>query len=267
MLIKIDDPADARLDGYRDIRERDMVGRQGRFIAEGRVVLSVLMSVENFAVESLLISENRLAGIADLLERLADEIPVYIASLETLSTIAGFHVHRGVMAIGVQKTSCDFEITPKKVAENSLIVVLSDISNHDNMGSIFRNCAAFEADLVILDDKCCDPLYRKALRVSVGAVLKVPFIRSGAITAIVTGLEQQGYSLAALSAQGSKSISEMVPNGRRALLLGSEGHGLPQAVMEKCETWAIPMSRTFDSLNVATASGIALFHASQYSQK
>jgi tRNA G18 (ribose-2'-O)-methylase SpoU len=102
------------------------------------------------------------------------------------------------------------------------------------------------------------------VRVSVGAALKVPFFRGGALSAILDTLEGQGFGIAALSPQGQKPVSKMKFGGRRALLLGSEGHGLPSQIMQRLETWAIPMSSTFDSLNVATASGIALFHASKF---
>ncbi len=264
MLISIDNPSDSRLHAYRDIRERDMVGREGRFIAEGKVVISVLLNAQRFETESILVSENRLAGISALLEGAPATLPVYVASEDVLSQIAGFHVHRGVLAIGKARAQPALDSFVGTLGPDALVVVLSDISNHDNVGSIFRNAAAFEADAVILDETCCDPLYRKSVRVSVGAALKVPFFRGGALSAILAALESQGFGVAALSPQGQKPVSSMKFGGRRALLLGSEGHGLPVSIMQRLETWAIPMSSTFDSLNVATASGIALFHASKF---
>ena len=264
MLVPIDDPADTRLSAYRDIRERDLVGREGRFVAEGKVVISVLLNASRFETESILVSENRLAGISGLLEGAPASLPVYVASEAVLSQIAGFHVHRGVLAIGKARQQTTLNSFLGTLGQDALVVVLSDISNHDNVGSIFRNAAAFEADAIILDETSCDPLYRKSVRVSVGAALKVPFFRGGALSAILDTLEGQDFGIAALSPQGQKPVSSMKFGGRRALLLGSEGHGLPAHIMQRLETWAIPMSSSFDSLNVATASGIALFHASKF---
>ncbi len=264
MLITIDDPADVRLSAYRDIRERDMVGREGRFVAEGKVVISVLLNAPRFQTESILVSENRLNGVAAMLEGAPASLPVYVASEAVLSEIAGFHVHRGVLAIGKSRPQPALGSFLDTLGSDALVVLLSDISNHDNVGSIFRNAAAFEADAVILDETCCDPLYRKSVRVSVGAALKVPFFRGGALGAILDALKHHNFGIAALSPQGQKPVSQMKFGGRRALLLGSEGHGLPGPVMQRLETWTIPMSFAFDSLNVATASGIALFHASKF---
>ena len=134
-----------------------------------------------------------------------------------------------------------------------------------NMGSIFRNAAAFEADAVLLDNTCCDPHYRKAIRVSVGAVLKVPHLRAGSIDAALRALAAEKFSLFALSPHGSMTVEELPKKGRRALLLGTEGDGLPANILNSMQTCRIAMSAEFDSLNVATASGLALFHASRFS--
>lgn len=183
--IRIDDPADPRVAAYMDIRERDLAGRQGRFVAEGKVVLNVLFSARRFEVELVLLLENRLAGMADTLRLAPAGLPVYVASNEVLDRIAGFHMHRGVLAIGRKRSAESVETVLAALPRQTLVVVLVGISNHDNMGSIFRNAAAFGADAVLLDETCCDPLYRKAIRVSVGAALKVPFATpSGAPTLV-----------------------------------------------------------------------------------
>ena len=145
------------------------------------------------------------------------------------------------------------------------MAVLAGISNHDNMGSIFRNAAAFEADAVLLDEECCDPFYRKAIRVSVGAVLKVPSLRAGAVEAALAALGGAGFDVFALSPRGSMNVGELPKKGRRALVLGTEGQGLTPSVLNSVKTCRIGMSADFDSLNVATASGLALFHASRFS--
>ncbi len=263
-VIRITDAADERLVPYRNVRERDLVGREGRFIAEGKVVLNVLLSNPAFAVESLLILENRLSGLNEQLALCPDDVPVYCVTRETMDAIAGFPMHRGILGVGRRSTPQSVDALIEMMPPRALVVVLCGISNHDNMGSIFRNAAAFEADCVLMDETSCDPLYRKAIRVSVGAALKVPFAREESIESIVSKLQRSGFSLFALSPSGTTSIHDAVPSPRTALLLGTEGEGLPKSLLQQLQTVRIPMSSGFDSLNVATASGIALSRFSRF---
>lgn len=256
--VRIVDPDDPRIAAYRGIRERDLVGRQGRFVAEGKVVLNVLFASRRFAVESVLLLENRLDGMAATLLRLPEDIPVYIADGRVMDTVAGFHVHRGVLAIGRRGTEEDFETLATRLPDKALALALVGISNHDNMGGIFRNAAAFGADAVLLDDTCCDPLYRKAIRVSVGATLKVPFARAPGAQAMVTVLDRRGFDLLALTPRGDSDLAGCSRKGRTALFLGSEGTGLPPALLAHLPTVRIAMAGDFDSLNVAAASAVAL---------
>ncbi|KAB2733660.1 TrmH family RNA methyltransferase [Brucella intermedia] len=261
----IDDPDDIRLSPYRSIREKDLVGRQQRFIAEGKVVLNVLFSSSaRFETESLLVLENRLAGLGEQLGQLPPDVPVYCVPQAVMDAVAGFHVHRGILAVGRRKPQPGLEAMLGALPARSLVVVLCGISNHDNVGSIFRNAAAFEADCVLMDETCCDPLYRKAIRVSVGATLKVPYFHGGNIDEIIAALGDANFNLLALSPSSTLSIYDAAKQDRHALLLGTEGEGLPPRLLEKLETARIPMSTAFDSLNVATASGIALSRFSKF---
>lgn len=257
-VIRIESPDDPRIAGYRAIRERDLVGREDRFIAEGKVVLNVLFSARRFEAESALILEQRLAGMAETLARAPAAMPVYVAPQSVMDAIAGFHIHRGVLALGRCRDEDDPEEMLARLAADALVVVLVGISNHDNMGAIFRNAAAFEADAVLLDPSCCDPLYRKAIRVSVGAALKVPFARMPGEAVLVDALARRGFRQFALSPSGSRTIDALHRERRTALYLGTEGAGLPPALMARMETVRIPMSEDFDSLNVAAASAVAL---------
>jgi tRNA G18 (ribose-2'-O)-methylase SpoU len=261
-IIKIIDFTDPRLDRYRNVRERDLVTRSKHFIAEGKVVLNVLLSSDTFHAESVLVLESRLSGLRTLLETVRYDLPVYVVDTEVMDQIAGFSVHRGILAIGGYKSNVDSTLS---FGRDALVVVIAGLSNHDNVGAIFRNAAAFQADAVLLDETSCDPLYRKALRVSVGAVLKVPFIKAGTLNQIADQLIAENFLLAALSPRGTQSIANIPKTGRRALILGSESEGLPPSLLNRVSAWAIPMARDFDSLNVGTASGIALFHASAFS--
>ena len=261
--IAITDPADARVAAYSDIRERDLVGRQGRFVAEGTVVLRMLAAhhggAQGFAAESVLVLENRVAGVADILARFPEDVPVYTATSEVLDAIAGFPMHRGVLAIGRRSEPPTLAAQIEALPERALVVVAAGISNHDNIGSIFRNAAGFGASLMVLDETCCDPLYRKALRVSVGSVLSVPYVREGTTLAGLEALQAAGFAVWGLSPSGECEIGDVDQAQRIALVLGTEGEGLPQAVMQRFRTARIAQAPGLDSLNVATASGIALY--------
>ncbi|OHV86031.1 TrmH family RNA methyltransferase [Mesorhizobium sp. ORS 3428] len=261
-LIRIDDSQDPRVAAYLDIRERDLVGRHGRFVAEGKVVLDLLLSAGRFTAESALILENRLAGLEDVLRKAPADFPVYVAKGEVVDRIAGFHMHRGILAIGVRGAPRRAEALLDALPASALVVVLVGISNHDNMGSIFRNAAAFGADAVLLDPTCCDPLYRKAIRVSVGAALKVPFASFGDTVRLIATLDRMGFGQFALSPRGESDIRAAQRRSRLALYLGTEGEGLPAALLNRLRTVRIGMAEGFDSLNVAAASAIALHHFS-----
>jgi tRNA G18 (ribose-2'-O)-methylase SpoU len=258
--IRIDDPADPRVAPYLSIRERDLAGRHGRFIAEGKVVLNVLFSSSRFTPESVLVLENRLPGIAATLKLAPPDMPVYAASQNVMDAIAGFHIHRGVLAIGLKQSPQPPQALAASLPARALVLVLVGLANHDNVGAIFRNAAAFGADAVFLDSACCDPLYRKAIRVSVGAALKVPFAIGESAAGLADLLGAEGFEQIALSPAGAVDIRGMERPERLALFLGAEGDGLPEALLVRLKTARIGMSAGFDSLNVAAASAIALHH-------
>ncbi len=264
-IIPIDDPADPRLKPYRDIRERDLVGRQGRFIAEGETVLRVLAGQQRFRPLSVLIAAKRLEKLAPILDTLADHVPVYLASQPVLDGIVGFELHRGILALAERAAPMTAEDLLAGLPERALVLALVGISNHDNMGGLFRNAAGFGVDAVLLDPTCCDPLYRKAIRVSVGGVLRVPYARLGEGEDLIDLLARRGFTPVALSPAGETALADLPAINRPALLLGAEGPGLPDATLARCRTVSIPMAPGFDSLNVAVAAGIAL-HALRQGQ-
>ena len=137
------------------------------------------------------------------------------------------------------------------------MLALVGISNHDNMGAIFRNAAAFGADAVLIDETCCDPLYRKAIRVSVGAALKIPFAMPARTKAWRAALARRLHADRAVAGRRGRH-PHVERRERMALYLGTEGEGLPAALMPRLETVRIPIAEGFDSLNVAAASAIAL---------
>ena len=260
MIHPVSDPDDPRIAAYRDIRERDLVGRQGLFVAEGRVVLAMLLASPRFAARSVLIAAHRVDALADLIAQVPDGVPVYAAAQPVLDAIAGFPLHRGILAIGERRMAPSADALLASLPERACVVALSGIANHDNMGGIFRNAAAFGADAVVLDGDCCDPLYRKAIRVSVGAALMVPFAGIGAGDDLVGLLQAHRFEVLALSLTGDCTLTEVKPSPRTAALFGAEGPGLPAAMLARTAGVRIPMAAGFDSLNVATTSGIVLHH-------
>jgi tRNA G18 (ribose-2'-O)-methylase SpoU len=261
--VRIDDPGDPRIAGFVSIRERDLTGRDGLFIAEGTVVLRMLGEAgalgNGFAAEAILLLENRLAGVADVLASFPQTVPVYVASQAVFNAVAGFDMHRGVLALGRKPAAEIGSTLLGRLPETSLVLAVCGLSNHDNVGSIFRNAAAFGADAVLLDETSCDPLYRKAVRVSVGSVLTVPFSRGLSAVVMLQGLAEAGFEIWGLSPRGDVPVASIPAARRIALVLGTEGEGLPEAILSSFRTARIPQRPGLDSLNVATASGIALY--------
>lgn len=260
-LICIDQPDDPRIAGFRDIRERDLTGRQGLFVAEGEVVLNVLTSAQSRCRPvSLLLDRKRVEGLAGLLARVAADTPVYVADPPVLDAIAGFHLHRGILALGEKPPVQGLEACLDAMGPEAVVVAACGIGNHDNMGGVFRNAAAFGAGAVLLDRQCCDPFYRKAIRVSVGAVLRTSMATDLDAPVMVEGLKAAGFVVLALTPGTSEPLETIPRGGRVAIVLGPEGPGLAPTVIERCRRVGIPMSGGFDSLNVSVASGIALHH-------
>jgi tRNA G18 (ribose-2'-O)-methylase SpoU len=257
MLIPIVDPADPRLAPFMNVRDRDLRQTHGdAFIAEGESVLAVFLSKGSlFRPEALLIAANRIDTA--LAWAPPDDLPIFVADQGLMDAIVGFPIHRGLLGLGRRAPS---PALPELLASRPPVVVgLVGIANHDNMGGIFRNAAAFGVGAMVLDATSCDPLYRKAIRVSVGGALKVPFLRLDAGTSVAATLSAENYRVLALSPRGSWRLDEVPTDRPLALLLGAEGPGLPDLEMAGAETVRIDMTSGFDSLNVATTSGIALY--------
>jgi tRNA G18 (ribose-2'-O)-methylase SpoU len=259
-FVPIEDPEDPRIAAYRDIRERDLVGREESFIAEGAVVLEVLLKRSPYRPRSMLVAENRMEATRRLLAGTTPEFPVYAANRTVMDAVAGFPLHRGMLAHGHRGPLPDWRALLPTADRPARIAVLIGLANHDNVGGIFRNAAAFGADAVLLDPTSCDPFYRKAIRVSVGGSLMVPFARFADTAELVEGLRDAKIEPLALTPAGTQTLSRMPPPTRAAVFLGAEGPGLPADVLARMTTVRIPMSERFDSLNVATTSGIVLHH-------
>jgi tRNA G18 (ribose-2'-O)-methylase SpoU len=262
----IDDPEDPRVAAYRDIRERDLTGREGLFIAEGEVVLRTLLSPASLCRPlSLLIASSRLEAQAGLIAAAPPGTPVYGASQAVLDRVAGFPLHRGLLGLGERPPARTVEAVLAELPADCVVLACSGIGNHDNMGGLFRNAAAFGAAAVLFDDRCCDPFYRKAIRVSVGAVLRTPAAAAASLEALVAALQAERFEVIALSPGAREPLRAVKGGGRQAILVGSEGPGLPPAMIARLRSVAIPMAGGFDSLNVAVSSALALHQVSNMS--
>jgi tRNA G18 (ribose-2'-O)-methylase SpoU len=256
----VTDPDDPAVAPFRAIKERDLVGREGLFIAEGETVLRAFVRDAPERVVSLLIDPKRKDKLVEVFAGLPDDTPVHFADQAVVDAIAGFHLHRGVLAVGRKPEPVAARDLLASLPDRAVVLVLCGIANHDNIGGIYRNAAAFGADAVILDADCCDPLYRKAIRVSVGAVLSILTARLERGEDIAELLATTGFEGLALSPSATEILARLTPAPRTAVLLGAEGPGLSSDVMARVRTVGIPMAGGFDSLNVATTSGIVLHH-------
>ena len=259
--VPVDDFEDARLLDYRTVSDPLLLRDRGVFVAESRLVVRELLAHPRFETRSLLVTAAAFKSLGDLLEARDDDLPIYVGARPFLHRIAGFDVHRGCLAVGTRPArSADVSLPQLPAARR--IVVLEDVGNPDNIGGIFRNALAFGAECVLLSPRCCDPLYRKAIRVSIGATLRLSF---GYVDDWPEGLERlraAGLTLVALTPGATATdIAELAARQpqRVALLLGTEGTGLSGAAKARADLCVrIPIAPGTDSLNVATAAGIAL---------
>jgi tRNA G18 (ribose-2'-O)-methylase SpoU len=252
---------DPRFEPYRDLRDRDVRGRDGVFIVEGEVLLRVLVARDPEAIVSVLILDKRREKLDDALAGLPSSTPVYLAPEPVMNDVVGFPIHRGVLALARRRTPRSAASLLGATEGPSLVVGIAGVTNHDNVGGIFRNAAAFGAKAVIFDHATCDPLYRKALRVSVGAALAVPFASVANEDEVIDCLEGAGFVPYALTPRGEIDLhalrSSDLPN-RLALVLGAEGMGLSERTLKRTRGLRITMAPGWDSLNVSVASGVVL---------
>jgi tRNA G18 (ribose-2'-O)-methylase SpoU len=268
--VPVADSGDARLADYvrlTDVHLRKSLEIQhGLFVAEGEKVIRRAIGAGH-PVRSLLLTRDKLASLADLAESCPG--PVYLVSPEVAQQLTGYRVHRGALA-SMQRRPLPPVADVVRGARR--IVVLEDIVDHTNVGAIFRCVAALGFDAVVLAPRCADPLYRRSVRVSMGAVFAVPYARMDDWREGLGGLRAAGFRLLALTpAADAVPIGEVlagagahhgrVPRGTRlALLLGAEGDGLSSRWRDQADlSVRIPMSRGVDSLNVASAAAIACY--------
>jgi tRNA G18 (ribose-2'-O)-methylase SpoU len=283
--VVVDDPGDPRLADYvrlTDVRLRtSMEAAHGLFVAEGEKVIRRAVAA-GFGVRSLLVTPDRMAGLADVAGACAG--PVYLVSPEMAERVTGYRVHRGALASMARRalpTVADVlagryhmrteavpgprhDVPGAEHGRPARIVLLEDLVDHGNVGGIFRCAAALGIDAVVLSPRCADPLYRRAIKVSMGAVFAIPYARMSDWRAGLAEIRAAGFTLLALTPDQSAVPLDRVPMaGRVGLLLGTEGDGLSSRwLSEADQAVCIPMSAGamalgVDSLNVVAAAAIA----------
>jgi tRNA G18 (ribose-2'-O)-methylase SpoU len=259
-LTEVSDPDDPRLADYRDLRDvqlrTNLEAEHGLFLAEGEKV--VRRAVEaGFAARSFLMAARWLDGLADVLA--ASDAPCYVVSEALAEQVTGFHVHRGALASLARRPlpGVDEVLTGARH-----VLVLEEVVDHTNVGAIFRCGAAFGFDALLLAPRCADPLYRRSIKVGMGAVFSTPWTRVPDWYAALPDLSARGFTTVALTlADDALPIEHAVAGlDRVALVLGSEGHGLsPRWEASADRRAVIPMRAGIDSLNVAAAAAVACY--------
>jgi tRNA G18 (ribose-2'-O)-methylase SpoU len=260
-IIRIADGGDARLADYAGVRDPALLRERGLLIAEGRFVVRRLLGSSRIIVRSLLLNEAAAAGLGDVLADAAANVEVYVASPDVITAATGFNMHRGCLAVAERPADWSLDDV---LSTSRFVVVLERVIDADNVGSVFRSAEAFGVDAVLTSPGCCDPFYRKAIRTSSGAALVVPFAAAAPWPDALDRLRARGFVIAAMTPDSEATdirafAGTAAALGRIALLLGTEGHGLTAEALARADVRIrIPMSGALDSLNIATAAGIAL---------
>jgi tRNA G18 (ribose-2'-O)-methylase SpoU len=258
--VHADDP---RVAAYHGVRDGELVLSRGLFVAEGRHIVRRVIELDRHRVQSVLVNDAALRDLETVIARLGSDVPIFVSDGKGLADIAGYDVHRGCLALVHRPPPMPVDAL---IAAVTRLVVLEAVSNADNVGGIFRNAAAFGAGGVLLSPTCCDALYRKAIRTSMGATLGVPFASADADDwpRVLTRVKAAGFTIVALTPREPSETLEAFaarPRAPRlALIVGAEGAGLTATVEAAADHRVqIPISDSVDSLNVAVAAGIALY--------
>jgi len=280
-IIRIDDAADPRIADYRNVPDPDLLRRRGLFVAENRLVVRPLLASARFRALSVLVTDAAYTALRGDLAPFESTLPIYVCAKSLMEPVSGYNIHRGCLALGVRPDPQSVSDLLAALGHANSLIILEGITNADNVGAVFRNARAFGADGIVVGPGCCDPLYRKAIRVSIGATLEVPYAYvgppgfspvadRGATTAWPAGLlelERAGFTIVALTPAADAVDLDTFASGplpdKIALLVGNEGEGLSAGAQRASDVHVrIAMAPGVDSLNVGTATGIALHRLS-----
>ncbi|MEU8349522.1 RNA methyltransferase [Streptomyces sp. NPDC048845] len=262
--VTVDDPGDPRLRDYTGLTDVELRRRrepaEGLFIAEGEKVIR-RAGQAGYAMRSMLLSEKWIDAMRDVID--ASTAPVYVVTPELAERVTGYHVHRGALASMGRRPLPAARELPGRCRR---VAVMEAVNDHTNIGAIFRSAAALGMDAVLLSPDCADPLYRRSVKVSMGAVFSVPYARLDSWPHGLEEVREAGFRLLALTPdERAVPLTEALPGGpaRVALMLGAEGAGLSaRALAAADERVRIPMAHGVDSLNVGAAAAVAFYAVS-----
>ena len=269
MPIEITDPADERVRDYFTLTDVKLRARlepeRGLYLAESEKVIRRALAAGH-RPRSFLMGQRWVTDLSDLVDQAESEkVPVYVAPAGVIEAMTGFHLHRGALA-SMHRPSL---AAPEVLLQNALlqnasrVVILEDIVDHTNIGAVFRSCAALGVDAVLVTPRCADPLYRRAVRVSMGTVFQVPWTRIDPWPAGLQVLQDHGFTVAAFAlGDGAISLDDLAADqpDRLAMVFGTEGDGLSRLAVKGADVVVkIPMAGAVDSLNIAVASAVAIW--------
>lgn len=258
--VRITTADDPRIRLFTGVREPELLRAHRLLIGEGRLVIERLIESGRYPVRALLLNDASHDALAPWLERLTPDVDIFLLDTPQFAALTGFNLHRGCLALAERPRP---QTMVRAIGDARLIVVLEAVSDADNVGSVFRNVAAFGAGAVLLSPTCCDPLYRKSIRTSMGASLIVPFARLMHWERDMDALRDAGFARVALTPDaGGERLSEFCAEprpARLAIFVGTEGAGLSATTLARVDRrLRIPMTGAVDSVNLAVATGIVL---------
>jgi tRNA G18 (ribose-2'-O)-methylase SpoU len=260
--VRIDSLSDPRVAHYRNLKDHELDRRGKRFIAEGEHILRRLIE-SDFEIESVLLADRRADELAPIVPA---HVPVYVVEQALMNDILGMKFHSGVMACGKRKTAMTLDQVVPKDREQLTLVICPEIANVENIGSLIRLAAGFGARAMILGERCHDPFWRQSIRVSMGTIFKLPLLQSADLTRDLKRLKQEWdvELIATVLDEEAEPLAASRSAKRTALLFGNEAQGLAPHWIDLCDRKVtIPMRHGTDSLNVAVAAGIFLYHFTQ----
>jgi tRNA G18 (ribose-2'-O)-methylase SpoU len=253
----IESADDPRLDPFRHVADPGWIRDRDLFVAEGRLVVERLITLGRFDLQSILVNRAACSALRETLS--AVQAPVLVCDDPTLQTITGYNFHRGCLALAARPAP----LTPDALFDCRRVLAVESVGNPDNVGGLFRTAAALGVDGVLLNRTSGDPLYRKAIRTSMGAVLSVPFARAHDWRGALAQFRGQGFTILALTPSPDAIVLAAVPvprvDDRVIVMVGAEGPGLEATTLADADIRVrIPIDGEIDSLNVVVAAGIAL---------
>jgi tRNA G18 (ribose-2'-O)-methylase SpoU len=252
------------LQPYRTMRRQHEHREQGIFVAEGEKVVRRLLE-SKFGVVSVLLPEKWLRELAPLLEARREETQVFVAEKALLETLTGFSMYQGLLAVGKVPPLPTLEEIVARSSQPRLLVAADGLSSAENLGALVRNCAAFNAQALIVGETCGSPFLRRAVRSSMGAIFQLPIVETANLKQALRDLRECGIrSIAAHPHADGRTLSQANFKSDCCVVFGSEGYGISPAVLAACdEAAAIPMPETVDSLNVGSAAAVFLYEANR----